>query len=78
MFKPDCQILTGYGGDLERNVSTYLTKPIIIKPPPSSVTLSFWGNKKWEPQYKGQENLKISEKNWLNRLQMIQFECPRH
>ena len=48
------------GNLTKRNVSTRLTKPIIIKPAPSSVTLSLGvedirGNKKWEPQYKGEE-----------------------
>ena len=36
------------------------------------------GNKKWEPQYKDEEVGKILGQNQLNRLQMVQFECPRY
>ena len=32
-----------------------------------------WGNKKWEPHYKAQ-----LEKNQLDRLQMVQFKCPKY
>ena len=32
----------------------------------------------WTPQYKDQEGGKIWEQNQLNRLQMVQFECPRY
>ena len=27
---------------------------------------------------KDEEDGKFREQNWLNRLQMVQFECPRH
>ena len=30
------------------------------------------------PQYKSEKVGKFGEQNWLNRLQMVQFECPRH
>ena len=36
-----------------------------------------WGYKNW-PQYESEEVWKFGERNWLNRLQMVQFECPRH
>ena len=39
---------------------------------------SLWGNKNWAPQYKDVEVGKFREQNWLNRLQMVQFECPRY
>ena len=39
---------------------------------------SLWGNMNWAPQYKDVEVGKFRELNWLNRLQMVQFECPRH
>ena len=39
---------------------------------------SLLGNKNWAPQYKDVEVAKFREQNWLNRLQMVQFECPRH
>ena len=38
---------------------------------------SLWGNKKREPQYKDLKSGKILEQNLLNRLQMVQFECPK-
>ena len=37
-----------------------------------------WGNKELAPQYKSEKVWKFGEQNWLNRLQMAQFECPRH
>ena len=37
---------------------------------------SLWGNKNWAPQYKDVEVGKFKEQNWLNRLQMVQFDCP--
>ena len=37
-----------------------------------------WDNKKWDHQYEDEEVGKFREQNWLNRLQMVQFECPRH
>ena len=30
------------------------------------------------PQYKDQDDGKILRQNQLNRLQMVQFECPRY
>ena len=39
---------------------------------------SLWGNKNWTPQYKDVEVGKLREQNWLNMLQMVQLECPRH
>ena len=39
---------------------------------------SLWGNKNWVPKYKDVEVGKFWEQNWLNRLQMVQFECSRH
>ena len=30
------------------------------------------------PQYRSVKVGKLGEQNWLNRLQMVQFECPRH
>ena len=38
---------------------------------------SLWGNKNWAPQYKDVEVGKYKEQNWLNRLQMVQFEGPK-
>ena len=38
---------------------------------------SLWGNKNWAPQYKDVEFAKFREQNWLNRLQMVQFEYHR-
>ena len=38
---------------------------------------SLWDNKNWAPQYKDVEAGKFSEQNWLNRLQMVQFEGPK-
>ena len=38
---------------------------------------SLWGNKNWAPQYKDTEVGKFREQNWPNRLQKVQFECPR-
>ena len=29
-------------------------------------------------QYESEIFWKFTQKNWLNRLQMVQFECPRH
>ena len=37
-----------------------------------------WGNKNWPPQYKDVKVEKFEEQYWLNRLQMVQFECHRH
>ena len=37
-----------------------------------------WGNKKWAPQYKDEEIGKFLEQNQLNRLQVVQFECPKY
>ena len=38
-----------------------------------------WGNKKWEPLYnKAQDDGKFLGQNQLDRLQMVQFECPRY
>ena len=31
----------------------------------------------WAPQYKDAEVGKFREQNWPNRLQKVQFECPR-
>ena len=45
---------------------------------PFSHFSSLGGNKKWAPQYKDEEVGKIWEQNQLNRLQMVQFECPRY
>ena len=40
---------------------------------------SLWGNKNWAPQYKDVIEVgTFREQNWLDRLQMVQFECPRH
>ena len=39
---------------------------------------SLWGNKKRELQYKDEEAQKNLEPNKLNRLQVVQFECPRY
>ena len=39
---------------------------------------SLWGNKKWEPQYKDEEVGIFFGQNELNRLQMVQSECPRY
>ena len=39
---------------------------------------SLLGNKNWAPQYKDVEVGKFRQQNWLNRLQMVQFECPRY
>ena len=36
------------------------------------------GNENWPPQYKDEKVGKFEEQNWLNRLQMVQFECPRN
>ena len=36
------------------------------------------GNKKWEPQYKDDEVRQIRGQNQLNRLQVVQFECPKY
>ena len=30
------------------------------------------------PQYENVKGVKISEQKWLNGLQMVQLECPRH
>ena len=32
----------------------------------------------WTPQYESQKGWKILEQNQLNRLQMVQFECPNY
>ena len=32
----------------------------------------------WTPQYESQEVGKCMEQNQLNRLQMVQFECPKY
>ena len=40
--------------------------------------LALWGNKNWPPQYKGEKVGKFERQEWLSRLQMVQFECPRH
>ena len=37
-----------------------------------------WGNKKWAPQYEDEEIGTFKEQNQLNRLQMVQFECPNY
>ena len=38
-----------------------------------------WGNKELDsPVCKDQEVGKLLEQNLLNRLQMVQFECPRY
>ena len=39
---------------------------------------SLWGNKNWAPQYKDVEVRKFREQKWPYRLQIVQFECPRH
>ena len=39
---------------------------------------TLWGNKKWAPQYKDEEVGKFWEQNQLNRLQVVQFECPEY
>ena len=39
---------------------------------------SLWGDKNWPLQYEGEEVGKFGKWNWCNRLQMVQFECPRH
>ena len=39
-------------------------------------SLCLWGNKKLEPQNKDDKVGNILEQNNLNRLQMVQFECP--
>ena len=39
---------------------------------------SLWGNKNWTPQYKDQGDGKMSEQNQLNRLEMVQFACPKY
>ena len=36
------------------------------------------GVKKWDPEYKDLEDGKIMEQNQLNRLQRVQFECPKY
>ena len=57
--------------------------PQVKKPPClihfliSSLPSSLWGNKKWEAHYKDAEVGKFFGQNKLNRLQMVQFECPR-
>ena len=43
-----------------------------------SLPSSLWGNNKWEPHYKDEEIGKNLGQNQLNRLQMVQFECPRY
>ena len=45
---------------------------------PAPADSSLWGNKKREPQYKDQEGGNLLEQNQLNRLQMVQFECPKY
>ena len=53
------------------------------------VSHPFWGEslflifssgviRNWTPQYKDQDDGKIWEQNQLNRLQMVQFECPKY
>ena len=37
-----------------------------------------WGNKNRAPLYKYVEVGKCREHNWLNRLQMVQFECRKY
>ena len=32
----------------------------------------------WPPQYQDQKGGKILEQNQFNRLQMVQFECPKY
>ena len=39
---------------------------------------SLWGNKNWAPQNEGYKVGKVFWQNKLNRLRMVQFECPRH
>ena len=39
---------------------------------------SLWGKKKREPQYEAQEDGQFLGQNQLNRLQMVQFECPKY
>ena len=39
---------------------------------------ALWGNKKWEPQYEAQEDKNFMEQHQLNRLGMVQFECPKY
>ena len=36
------------------------------------------GNKEWAPQYESEKVGNSSDQKWLNRLQMVQLECPRH
>ena len=40
--------------------------------------LALWGKKEMASQYEGEKKGKLSEQNGLKRLQMVQFECPRH
>ena len=40
-------------------------------------TSSLWGNNNWAPQYNDVEVGKFREQNWLNRLQLGEFECTR-
>ena len=47
--------------------------PFLISSP-----ISLWGNKNWTPQYKDQDDGKIPEQNELNRLQIVQFVCPKY
>ena len=37
-----------------------------------------WGNKNWPPSIKFKKLKTFWNKNGLNGLQMVQFECPRH
>ena len=51
--------------------------PIHFCVKPFSPFSALLGNKKWEPPVWRSEVEKFMEQNWLNRVQMVQFECPR-
>ena len=40
--------------------------------------LALWGNKNWPPQYEGEKVWIISEQKGFKRMQMVQYECPKH
>ena len=40
--------------------------------------LVLWGNKNWPPSMKVKKLEIFFGLNWLDRLQMVQFECHRH
>ena len=49
-----------------------------ISAPAASFLPISWVIRNWTSQYERQEGGKIREQNLLNRLQMVQFECPKY